>query len=180
MKIYSIRHGLTDMNMQGLFNGRIDEDINEEGIIQAKKAGEILKNKKIDLIYCSPLLRTRHTCKIINNNNLPVIYDERLLERTLGKIDGKNLEKEGITKEIFYNYNYKFDNTDCEDIPTIFKRVHNLIDEIIENNNDKNVLLITHGAIMRAIYFYFNEIPKDGDLAFFKAKNCELYEYDVK
>lgn len=179
MKIYSIRHGFTDMNKQGLFNGRINEDINEVGIKQAKEASEILKNKEIDLIYCSPLLRTRHTCDIINTKKVPVIYDDRLLERTLGKIDGKNLEEEGITKDIFYNYNYKFDRSDCEDIPTIFKRVHSLMDEIVKNDKDKNVLLITHGAIMRAIYFYFNDIPKDGNLSFFKAKNCEIYEYEI-
>lgn len=126
------------------------------------------------------MLRTRHTCEIINEKNIPVIYDERLLERTLGNIDGKNLEEEGITKDIFYNYNYKFNKEDCEDIPTIFKRVHNLIDEIIKNDKEKNILLVTHGANMMAIHFYFNPIPEHGDLSFYKVKNCELYEYDVE
>ena len=181
MMIYSIRHGKTDMNAQNIFNGRVEEDINEEGISQAKKARDLIKDKKIDLIYCSPMIRTRHTCEIINEKNVPVIYDDRLLERTLGDIDGKNLEEEGITKEIFYNYNYKFNNKDCEDIPMVFERVHSLLDEIVKNNRDKNVLLVTHGAIMRAIYFYFNTtIPENGDVSFFKAKNCELYEYDVE
>lgn len=47
MIIYSIRHGKTDMNQKGLFNGRIDEDINEVGIEQAKMARDILKKKKL-------------------------------------------------------------------------------------------------------------------------------------
>lgn len=179
MILYSIRHGKTDMNTQGLFNGRIDEDINEVGISQAEVARDLMKDKKIDLIYCSPMLRTRHTCEIINEKKVPVIYDDRLLERTLGDVDGKNLEKEGITKNMFYNYNYKFNKENYEDIPTIFKRVHSLLDEIVKNDKDKNVLLITHGAIMRAIYFYFYPIPEHGDLSFYKAKNCELYEYNV-
>ena len=74
--------------------GQVDEDINEEGIEQAKAARETVKNMNFDVIYCSPLLRAKHTCEIVNCNNVPVIYDDRLKERTLGELDGKDLPKE--------------------------------------------------------------------------------------
>ena len=81
MKLYVIRHGLTKCNIEKRYNGKLDEDINETGILQAKKAQEIIKNIDIDLIICSPLLRTRHTCNIININDVIYKYN---LNPTLG------------------------------------------------------------------------------------------------
>ena len=92
MKLYVIRHGLTKCNIEKKYNGKLDEDINETGILQAKKVQEIIKNIDIDLIICSPLLRTRHTCNIININDVPVIFDNRIEERDVVYIQAKNLE----------------------------------------------------------------------------------------
>ena len=106
MKIYTIRHGYTNMNKKYLYNGQIDEDINEEGIKEAKNAVEKIKKIKFDIIYCSPMIRAKHTCEIININNIPVIFDNRLKERTLGKLDGISLKEKIITEPEIYNYFY--------------------------------------------------------------------------
>lgn len=178
MKIYTIRHGYTNMNKQHLFNGQIDEDINEDGIKDAEKAREKLKNIKFDIIYCSPMLRAKHTCEIVNTNNVPVIFDDRLKERTLGNLDGKSLKEEGLTEEEFYSFFYKSNIENFEELPILFKRVHPLLDEIKQKYYDK-VLIVAHGGILRAIHYYFNEIPKDGDLSIFKPVNCEILEYNI-
>ena len=74
MKIYAIRHGHTNMNKQHLYNGHIDEDINEEGIKDAEKAREKMKDMKFDIIYCSPLMRTVQTANAINEyHNLKIV-----------------------------------------------------------------------------------------------------------
>ncbi len=179
MKLYIIRHGLTDLNIKGIYNGHLDEDINDIGISQAEQTKELMKDKAYDVIYCSPMLRTKHTCEIININNIPVIYDNRLKERTLGNLDGKDLEKEGLGKKIFFDYNYKSEDANFEDLPSLFKRVHNFLDEIIKNNENKNILIVAHGGILRAIYFYFNEIPKNGDLSSYVPKNCQIDFYEI-
>ncbi|MBR3001956.1 MAG: histidine phosphatase family protein [Clostridia bacterium] len=179
MKIYTIRHGYTNMNKQHLYNGQIDEDINEEGIKGAKEAREQLKDMNFDVIYCSPMMRAKHTCEIININNVPVIYDDRLKERTLGFYDGKNLKEEGISESAFYDYFYKNNTENFEELPALFKRVHTLLDEIKQKEYN-NILIVAHGGILRAIHYYFNEIPKNGDLSNFKPANCEILEYDIK
>lgn len=179
MKLYVIRHGLTDSNIKGIYNGTLDEDINEIGISQAIQTKELMKDNKYDIVYCSPMIRAKHTCDIINDKNIPVIYDARLSERTLGNLDGKILTEEGFSKESFFDYNYKSTDIKFEDLPTLFKRVHNFLDEIIEENKNKNILIVTHGGILKAIYFYFNEIPKNGDLSFYVPKNCEIDTYEI-
>ena len=90
MKLYVMRHGFTKMNKEQLYNGLVDEDLIEEGMEDAIKAQQKIKDLKLDVIYCSPLLRAKHTCDIININNIPVIYEDRLKERTLGTLDGKD------------------------------------------------------------------------------------------
>lgn len=41
----------------------------------------------------------------------------------------------------------------------------------------KNILLVTHGGVARAIHFYFNELPKDGQVEKYLPDNCEIREY---
>ena len=58
------------VNVKGLINARNIIGINKTGKQEAKNAAEQLEKTKIDLIFCSPLRRTKQTCKIINKNNI--------------------------------------------------------------------------------------------------------------
>ena len=177
MKLYVIRHGLTKCNIEKRYNGKLDEDINETGILQAKKAQEIIKNIDIDLIICSPLLRTRHTWNIININDVPLIIDNRIGERDCGIYTGKELGEFYYTD--YWNYYSKIKVEGLESIQDLFKRVRNFLDEIKEKYKDKNILLVTHGGVARAVYFYFNKLPKDGMLQEFGSSNCGITEYEM-
>ena len=93
MKLYVIRHGNTDSNRLDIYNGKLlNEDINNIGIKQAQEASKKIKNLNLDLIICSPLLRTRHTCDIINSNKIKVIYDDRIEERNCGVLTNTKIE----------------------------------------------------------------------------------------
>ena len=178
MKIYTIRHGYTNMNKEHLYNGQIDEDINEEGIKEAENAIKKIKKLNLDIIYCSPMLRAKHTCEIINVNDIPVIFDDRLKERTLGNLDGISVSERGITEKEIYDYYYENNTENFEKISDLFKRVHLLLDEIKKEKYD-NILIVAHGGVLRAIHYYFNEIPENGDLSSFRPANCELFEYEI-
>lgn len=178
MKLYVIRHGQTNCNKENKYNCRLDEDINEIGIKQAEEARKKVKNLDIDLIICSPMIRTKHTCGIINVNNIPVIYDERLMERIGGKLTNTVLDDYYYTD--YYNYYSTNIVEGLETLPELFKRVHSLLDEIKEKYKDKNILLVTHGAVARTIQFYFEPIPDDGMLLNVSGqKNCEIKKYEM-
>ncbi len=176
MKLYVIRHGQTQCNLENKYNCRYDEDINETGIEQAKNASKCIEKLDLDLIICSPLIRTKHTCEIININNIPVVYDERLIER-----DGGELTLTTIGDYYFKEY-YNYYSTSylegLETLPELFKRVHSFLDEI--KLKEQNILLVTHGAVARAIQFYFEKLPDDGMLLKISGqKNCEIKEYHI-
>ena len=50
----------------------------------------------------------------------------------------------------------------------------------IENKHqNKNILLVTHGGVARAINCYFNGIPQKKDIGKFMLGNCEVKEYKI-
>lgn len=179
MKVYFMRHGHTRCNGLHIFNGQLDEELDEQGVEEAKLARERMRDMEFDIIYCSPLLRTRHTCEIINVKNQPVIYDDRLKERTLGAMDGKRLEDEGYTLKQHLNYYHHYPVEGAEDQPDLFRRVESFLGMLKETYTDEKILVVCHGALMRAVYYTINGIPEDGDLSDFHIKNCEMREYDL-
>ena len=77
--IYVVRHGQTDWNLEGRFQGRIDIPLNEKGKSQAKKTKEKLEGIKFDKVFSSPLKRALETAKIITDE--PIDIDDRIIER---------------------------------------------------------------------------------------------------
>lgn len=178
MKLYVIRHGKTNCNVEKIYNGRWDEDINEEGIRQAKEASKIVRNLDIDLIICSPMKRTKHTMELINERKIDVVYDNRLMERDNGKLTLTKID-EYYDKE-YYNYYSTNLIEGLETLPELFHRVHTFLDEVKQKYTNKNILLVTHGAVARAIQFYFEKLPEDGMIGMISGqKNCEIKGYEI-
>ena len=177
MKLYVIRHGNTDSNRLDIYNGKLlNEDINNIGIKQAQEASKKIKNLNLDLIICSPLLRTRHTCDIINSNKIKVIYDDRIEERNCGVLTNTKIDNFYYTE--YWNYYSKVKIDNLETVPELFERVNLFLDEIKKKYKDEKILLVTHGGISRAIYWFFNGIPKNGNSSNIN-KNCKIYEYGL-
>lgn len=64
-KIILARHGETEWNVEEVFRGRIDVELNETGVRQAELLAEYLQGLKIDAIYSSPLKRALKTAEMI-------------------------------------------------------------------------------------------------------------------
>lgn len=176
MKIFVMRHGRTDDNDKQILNGRNDEDINETGIAQATEARKIYEKLPVDLIVCSPMLRAKHTAQVVNTKNLPVVYDERLIERDTGELTGRHIS--GEFRDVYWNYystEYK-----VEHVKDLFDRVSDVLDDIKEKYSDKNVFIVTHNGVCRGVYAYCNGIPENGDMLNVGIhKNCEIKEYEI-
>ena len=71
LRLLLIRHGLSSYNLEKRIQGRNDlSTLTPEGIIQASRAGEVLKGINIHAIYSSPLQRASDTAKeLIKNRN---------------------------------------------------------------------------------------------------------------
>lgn len=175
MKVYLVRHGQTDTNIERKYNFR-NEDINENGIKQAEELRDKIKDMDFDVIYCSPLLRARHTADIINSKNKEIITDNRLEERKHGNLEGKSIEC--TNRETYWDYYTDIRYGTEETVKSLFERVNNFLDELKNKNYDK-VLVVAHKGISRAFDAYFYGIPKDGKLLELGLKNAEIKEYEL-
>lgn len=157
---------------------RKDIDLNEKGINQAEEVSKIVDNLDHDLVISSPLLRTRKTAEIINKNNLkPVIFEERIIERNAGILEGKNTSDEIFKNYWHYYENVKYENS--ESIQEFFLRVHRFLYEIKEKYKDKNILIVAHNGVCRAIRMYFEGIVNKGNLKDLGQDNCEIRMYKL-
>lgn len=184
MKFYIIRHGQTNWNKEGRIQGKTDIELNEKGIEQAKEARKILENYPIDMIVASPLKRARKTAEIINEvKNVPIIFKEELEERGFGDFEGKirkEIHDEILDSEILANYSVNKEYKGIETIHDLCDRVWDLIDKLKEEYQDKNILLVTHGGVTRAISGYFNGANEEGILEDLKLNNCEIRTFETK
>ena len=173
--IYIVRHGETNWNAEGRYQGRIDIELNKNGINQARQISEKLKDIEFDKVFSSPLKRALQTAIIISSGN--IIVDDRLIERSNGDLEGK-LKSECNINIDFNNPNEN--RLNIENIIDFRKRIKDFFDDITENYPDENILVVTHAGVGIYARCYFEGEPLDGDYSKYKLKNGEVLKYDVR
>lgn len=153
MKLYVVRHGQTDWNINGKIQGQKDIELNDTGILQARFSKEEFNKLDVDLIMCSPLKRAKKTAEIINQDKkLEIIYRQELIERGLGDFEGQDCETE---EDEIYNY-YKNDTKmNIEPVVELCNRINKLLNEIKTKYSNNTIILVTHSGTARAIEGYF-------------------------
>lgn len=96
---YIFRHGETDYNKQGRWQGQgVNLPLNETGVAQAKALATKLENLGVEIIYASPLKRALQTAQIAANYlHLEVKTLDDLSEGRLGICEG--MYKQDIAKQ---------------------------------------------------------------------------------
>lgn len=156
-KLILVRHGQTQMNVDGIFFGKLDPNLNEVGKEQCKKTKELLKNRyKYDYIYSSDLKRASETAQIVNFLNLPIQLDKRLEEIDFGIFEGLSY------KEILDKYPKEakksqdewqtFDFVTGESLGILQKRTINFVESL---NKEKDNLVVTHWGVINCILSWY-------------------------
>ena len=179
MIIYVTRHGQTDWNLIDRLQGITDNELNDEGIKQARKKQEDLKNENIDLIICSTLKRARQTAEIINDGReIQIIYDEDIQERNYGEFEG--LKNEDCNLRDFWDYEKNLEYPVAESVRQFFDRVYSFLDRIKKEYADKKILIVAHAGVSIAIDCYFNGISDASGLLEMALDNCEVRKFEIK
>lgn len=176
MKIYVIRHGITKLNKKEIVNGQIDEPLALEGIEQVKTAISLIP-ESVTHIYTSPLLRARQTAEIINSKlHRPISSHNNLTEIHMGSLSGKSWKdmKEGLElkkkrRAVRFDYR-KQGGESAEDVK---KRVTAFLKIINGKHDDYEVLIVTHGGIIRLLHWL--EHGKQLD----KIEHVSLFTFDL-
>lgn len=164
MKIFIIRHGQTTGDIEDRFGGNYDDNLTEEGKIQAVKLADKLVNLGIEKIFASPLKRAQQTAGIISNKiDAPIVTIENIRERNhYGVLTGMvKAEAKDKYPEIVELVKDKFQTVEGgEGYEDFGKRVKEAFAKIT-NSDHQALAIISHGG---AIRYIFREILNKGEI----------------
>jgi broad specificity phosphatase PhoE len=145
--LYLVRHGETDWNRQRRIQGSTDVPLNDTGRAQAKRAGELLANRRWDAVVASPLSRAFDTASIIATEvGLPEpTTDDRLVERAYGDAEGLEIS------EVDRRYPGETHVPGREGREDVAARALDALIEIAEAHPDQAVIVVTHGGLIRSV-----------------------------
>ena len=151
-----IRHGETEWNQTGRFQGHSDVPLSEKGRAQAEALAQNLIIDHVDAIYASDLIRAMETAApLARRFGVDVIPDTALRELNFGTWEGRNFSD--INAECpdamkhFYSDPEKANIPNGEPFPVFQKRVAGGVSEIVRAQQGKRVVIVSHGASIRIL-----------------------------
>lgn len=178
MKLYVVRHGETNYNVNELLDHTTTKDVylTELGIKQAYDAKSFLQEKTWDVVIISEMYRSEQTAAIINeDDHKPMFIDPLINEMNTG-LSGHSYEEYRKLKDAAEN-KYTFTIGDGESFFDVKKRVFAFMDNL-KKKSFSSVLIVTHHAIVRMIVGYCNQLS-DEQIWNVDSQNADIYELDI-
>lgn len=157
-RLLLVRHGETDWNRQGRFQGQIDVPLNENGRSQAHQAAEFLKSVSIDFAISSSMLRPKETAEIILKHHPDLVLNLRddLREISHGLWEGKlEAEIESSYPGLLHQWQQHPETVQMpegENLQQVWERAIAGWRAIVESHsNPCTILVVAHDAINKAI-----------------------------
>ena len=177
-KIILIRHGETEWNLSGRWQGHADSALSGRGVSQAQALGLRMENEEIDYFYTSDLERAQHTAQLIRGfAGRQADLMESLRERDLGVLEGlTTVEMERERPEeynAFRNAGPEYQVPGGESYRQFYDRCKGALEELADRHPGKAIGIVTHGGFLGAIFRYILNIPLDAERNFVLL-NCSI------
>jgi probable phosphoglycerate mutase len=152
------RHGQTDWNLEGRFQGHLDVPINATGEAQARALIPKLESAQIETVLSSDLMRARTTAEIVATDlKLPVFFDSRLREAHLGEAQG--LTRDEIESRFGEEVVKRWRSIDISDADIsyrggesgrqVMERIFGAMEAFAVERPFKRIGISTHGGVIR-------------------------------
>lgn len=153
-KICFVRHGRTNANEQMVIQGRIDNPLNDNGILDAHQIATIIKQNNLifDIAICSPLKRAQKTANIILhdlNQNIEIITNDLFIEREFGEAEGLSITPE--------NYKLILDDyfSGMETKSELCARSKKALEYLLSNYSGKNIIVVAHSHFIKSLFMQY-------------------------
>lgn len=160
--ILLIRHGQTEYNATGRWQGHLDVPLNDVGKAQAKALAQRLENWPVAAVYASDLKRAAMTAVYLAETwGLTPTYDVAWRERDVGVFEGRaNKELQQEYPEVWANMrNGIYDIPESESFEQLQARAAAAYEKVVAANPAEMVAIISHGGTLNTLVSYVLGIP---------------------
>jgi broad specificity phosphatase PhoE len=182
MRLYLVRHGQTDWNVQKRAQGHTDRPLDETGLLQAKLVGKAFLELPIERILTSDLRRAHGTAEEISRRTkVPLEITPNLRERGFGQWEGQNFA------EIAIRFGFEADMTGVtrneitppggESFVEVWNRLVSVVADVRARN--ENTAIVAHGGTCSLLMAMF----LDGDVSLsnaFRFSNASINELEPR
>jgi phosphoserine phosphatase len=163
-----VRHGETEWNRIGRFQGRSDIPLNDNGKAQVRALGRVLSKKPLSAIYTSPLVRAMETARAVGAHHPDIDLKEApgFIEMDLGEFEGID---SGVWAERYPDFRIKWQQRPSsvrmpggENLKAVQNRAINCLNEIIEQHTDHgNIAICSHNFVIVSLLCHALDVDLD-------------------
>lgn len=163
-RLYLVRHGQTDWNLEGRWQGQADVALNELGREQAQQSATKLAALPLQAIYSSDLIRAAETARAIARvNPAPLVLEPRLREIHQGEWQGLRVgEIEARYAEAYYQRRQNplmIAAPGGETTQQVRERSLAAVRDLLAKHPHGNVVVVSHGFTLAVLLTHFRKIP---------------------
>jgi 2,3-bisphosphoglycerate-dependent phosphoglycerate mutase len=164
--LIAIRHGETEWNSEGRFQGHLNSVLNEEGMAQAQALGERLAAERFDLLLSSDLGRALQTASAIAmHTGHGIIVEPRLRERRMGIFQGLTpaevQARHPQEYARFRSHDPDYVIPEGESARQLFERSIACFSELAARHAGLTLATVTHGGVLAMFYRHARSMPLD-------------------
>jgi probable phosphoglycerate mutase len=170
-RLIVVRHGETQANLDGRWQGHGDSPLTKTGIAQAQAVAQRLQGYRFSRLYSSDLGRALQTARIIaDRTGHEIVLDERLRERHLGIFQGlTRAEMAARYPEEWHLYRTAGPDVVIpggESARQRFERSTSCLREIALNHPGETLVIVTHGGVLNGLLRHTLDIPLEAPRRF--------------
>ncbi len=164
MRLYLVRHGETDWNLENRFQGWADRPLSPAGEEQARELARSLRSVRFDAAYSSDLRRAARSAEILlAGRDVAPVRVKGFREMHIGELDGLN-EAEILARFPGLLEAWRSDPAGVvmpggEDLGQLQERVWGALEPLLERHPKETVLLVAHHSVNKAILCRVLDIP---------------------
>ena len=164
VKVVFVRHGQTEWNVSGRYQGQSDVALSAAGVDQAEKLAANFPVAHIDAIYSSDLIRARVTAETVAKRfALEVNLEPAFRELSFGDWEGLTYEQIVASwPDAMKNFLAHPDILNIphgESFPEVQQRAMSRLQELIQKHEGQTIMIAAHGAVLRTMLTAALHIP---------------------
>lgn len=172
-KLVLVRHGESTWNSEGRFAGATDVPLTAQGIEQARSAGALIKKEIFDIVFTSTLQRAMDTLDYMRPemdcHEFEIRRSDKLNERNFGLLEGQLKDDLAAVhgEDQIQRWRFGWDEPMPDGIGERFAEMWSRVVDFYESEiapqieAGKNVLIVAHGQVLRAISMYLEAAEAD-------------------